>query len=267
MARQVFISYNQREIANCMLASHAGFVLYFLLKMKADFKTGTVGKHPLSKTNCQKLAVELSRSQSQGKPAVTYDRKAIDRLLDHLQLLGLIVREPYNDENNLVLILPLSPINAPKEDDSTETSTNKGIQEKLPKQATTISSQSQDCIGFKPINDSSSVMINTVNSINTINTLSNGDFDSWEDEKTSLLNIEEIKNLMVSRETMLYPKSLTSLAIYKGWIKSCISKEQLIKAIETAEGELTLAQTPNDVDAIIKREMKTRPQEVFRLQL
>ena len=163
--------------------------------------------------------------------------------------------------------MPLSPINAQKEDDSTETNTKKGTQEKLPKQTTTTSSKTQDCIGFEPTDDSSSVMINTVNSINTINTLSNGDFDSWEDEKTSLLNIEEIKNLMVSRETMLYPKSLTSLAIYKGWIKSCISKEQLIKAIETAEGELTLAQTPNDVDAIIKREMKTRPQEVFRLQL
>ncbi len=267
MARQVFISYNQREIANCMLASHPGFVLYFLLKMKADFKTGTVGKHPLSKTNCQKLAVELSRSQSQGKPAVTYDRKAIDRLLDHLQLLGLIVREPYNDENNLVLTLPLSPINAIKEDDSTQTSSHKATQEKLPKLRSDISPKNQDCIGFQPTDDSSSVMINTVNSINTINTLSNGELDSWEYEKSSILSLEEIKKLMVSRETMLYPQSLTSLAIYKGWIKSGITKEQLIEAIEKAEHELTLAQTPNDVDAIIRRAHKSKPHEVFRLSL
>ncbi len=266
MAKPVYYSINGLETNLLEIAPFEEVGLYLILKRLADFKTGSIGKHPQSKTNCQKLAEKLSRPPSQGRAAVVYDRKDIDRILTRMQLRGLVIREPYDDDN-IVLTLPLSPIKPATQVATSKPSVSKVSQGKLPQKATDISPQSFDYVEPETIYHSPSVLINTDNTINNINTSSNEGYDSWDSDDPPTLNLEVIKSIMDSREAMLYVNSNTSIAIYKGWIKAGISKDDLIKAIETAEEELTLSQTPNDVDQVLRSTRKQSNNRVATLHL
>lgn len=260
MAKPFYCSFNDKELATLDVASHEETALYLILKRLADFKTGSIGKHPQSKTNCQKIADKLSRPASQGKSAINYDRKHIDRLLTRMQLRGLVIRYPYDDEN-LVLDLPMSPINYAKKDGSSKTTTTKETPNKLPQQATGAPFESLADIEEEPFDTSLSVMNNTDNNINTINTPNND--NTWGDDfdleaDSNVLTLAKIKELIASKGTVLYPDSETSNAIYQGWLKSRVTEAELIKAIETASENFTMTQTPNDIDGALKQSRSSK---------
>lgn len=255
MAKPVYYSINGLETNLLEIAPFEEVGLYLILKRLADFKTGSIGKHPQSKTNCQKLAEKLSRPPSQGRPAVVYDRKDIDRILTRMQLRGLVIREPYDDDN-IVLTLPLSPIKPATQVATSKPSVSKESQGKLPQKATDISPQSFDFIKPETIYHSPSVLINTDNNINTINTPNND--NTWGDDfdldaDSNGLTLAKIKELIAGKGTVLYPNSQTSNAIYRGWLKSGVHEAELIRAIETASENFTMTQRPNDIDDALKQ--------------
>lgn len=249
MAKAFYLSLNQKELVALEGAPHEEVVLYLTLKRLSDFKDGTIGNHPSSKTNCEKLAENLSRPSSQGKPAVTYDRKEISRLLNRMQLHGLVIRKE-SDDNDLMLRLPLSPMDYKKKDATAETSNGGDTQEKLPQVSMDQPSGSLANAEKEATKTSLSVMINNSNTINTLsndvlNSLSRGESPTWD--------LEAIMNLMASRETMQHPRTQISQTIYKGWLKAGVSKEELLKAIEEVENDFLINQTPTDVNTVIKR--------------
>lgn len=247
--KQFYLSLNARELAAFEVAGHDEIALYLILKKLADFRTGTIGKHPQSKTNCQKLAEKLSRGPTQGKPGQSYDRKQIIRLLDRMQLRGMVIRDPYEDDN-LVLSLPLSPMEYEEKDATAKTSADEAVPKKLPRKTTGAPSPSLDSVETEPFHDSLSVLINTSNTINTPN---NGELDSWGGVENPAWDVEAIKALMASRPTMLYPASATSIAIYTRWVKAGVTEAELMEAIALTEADLTMAQKPNDVDEVLRK--------------
>ena len=242
-------------MATLDVASYDEIALYLILKRLADFKTGFIGKHPQSLSNCQKLADKLSRPSSQGKRGITYDRKDISRLLDRMQLKGLLIREPYNDDN-IVLELHLSPINYAKKVATENTATVNDTQQTIPQPEHLRSSESFASVEQERFNKLHSVMNNTDSNINTINTPSNWGNDFGIETEGNTLSLEKIKRLISARGTVLYANSSTSNAIYKGWLKARVNEAQLIKAMDDAEDKFTMTQTPNDIDDALK-EAKT----------
>lgn len=242
-------------MATLDVASYDEIALYLILKRLADFKTGFIGKHPQSISNCQKLADKLSRPSSQGKRGITYDRKDISRLLDRMQLKGLLIREPYNDDN-IVLELHLSPINYSKKVATENTATANDIQQTMPQPEHLRSAKSPASVEQERFNKLHSVMNNTDSNINTINTPSNWGNDFGIETEGNTLSLEKIKRLISARGTVLYANSSTSNAIYKGWLKAGVNEAQLIKAMDDAEDKFTMTQTPNDIDDALK-EAKT----------
>ena len=242
-------------MATLDVASYDEIALYLILKRLADFKTGFIGKHPQSISNCQKLADRLSRPSSQGKRGITYDRKDISRLLDRMQLKGLLIREPYNDDN-IVLELHLSPINYAKKVATENTATVNDTQQTIPQPEHLRSSESFASVEQERFNKLHSVMNNTDSNINTINTPSNWGNDFGIETEGNTLSLEKIKRLISARGTVLYANSSTSNAIYKGWLKARVNEAQLIKAMDDAEDKFTMTQTPNDIDDALK-EAKT----------
>ena len=238
-------------MATLDVASYDEIALYLILKRLADFKTGFIGKHPQSISNCQKLADKLSRPSSQGKRGITYDRKDISRLLDRMQLKGLLIREPYNDDN-IVLELHLSPINYAKKVATENTATVNDIQQTMPQPEHLRSAESPASVEQERFNKLHSVMNNTDSNINTINTPSNWGNDFGIETEGNTLSLEKIKRLISARGTVLYANSSTSNAIYKGWLKARVNEAQLIKAMDDAEDKFTMTQTPNDIDEALK---------------
>lgn len=238
-------------MATLDVASYDEIALYLILKRLADFKTGFIGKHPQSISNCQKLADKLSRPSSQGKRGITYDRKDISRLLDRMQLKGLLIREPYSDDN-IVLELHLSPINYAKKVATENTATVNSTQATMPQPELLKSAESPANVEQERFNKLHSVMNNTDSNINTINTPSTwgNDFENEIDNTT--LSLEKIKQLIIAKGTVLYQNSGTSNAIYKGWLKAGVNEAQLIKAMDDAEDKFTMTQTPNDIDDALK---------------
>jgi len=242
---------NEMELKTLETAPHEEWVLYLILKKLADFKSGWIGKHPMSKTNCEKLAQKLSRPSSQGRPSVNYDRKDIDRMLTRMQLKGLVVREPFFDDE-LILQLPMSPIKYEKKDASSETATDKDSREKLPRKSNSNPLESLAQSDNQSFNSSPSVLkdINTINTSNTDN--------AWGDDfnisaESNGLTLEKIKELIASKGTVLYPNSQTSNAIYKGWLRYGVDEAELIKAIETASEKYSTTQTPNNIDEALRQ--------------
>ena len=255
MSKPFYLSLNDKEMATLDVASYDEIALYLILKRLADFKTGFIGKHPQSKTNCQKLADKLSRPSSQGKAGITYDRKDISRLLDRMQLKGLLIREPYN-EDNIVLELHLSPINYAKKVATDNTATDNDIQATMPQPDLLRLAESPASVEQERFKKLHSVMNNTDSNINTINTPNNWGNDFEIETDNSTLSLEKIKRLINARGTVLYANSATSNAIYKGWLKAGINEAQLIKAMNETEDKFTMTQTPNDIDETLK-EAKT----------
>lgn len=105
----VYISINQLEMSLLRHVSFEALGLYHLLKEKATFKTGIVGKFFKQKLNYAWFAREMARPASQGRAALTFDTKAIQRLLAQLAEVGLVEDEHW-DGSRLTLRLPYSPI-------------------------------------------------------------------------------------------------------------------------------------------------------------
>lgn len=249
MSKQFYLSLNARELAAFEVAGHDEIALYLILKKLADFKTGTIGKHPQSKTTCQKLAEKLSRGPTQGKPGQSYDRKQIIRLLDRMQLRGMVIRDR-TEEENLIMSLPLSPMEYKEKDATGETSADMAVPKKLSRKAAGTPSPSLDSVESEPFHDYPSVLISNFSTINTPN---NGELDSWGGVENPAWDVTAIKALMASRPTMLYPESATSIAIYTRWVKAGVTEAELMEAIALTEADFTVAQKPNDVDEVLRK--------------
>ncbi len=104
--KNLYFSFNSSEFAILNeLASHAEIALYFVLKKHSSFTNATVGNFGVGVTY-ESLAKAISRPSTQGKPAVEFDRKQVQRLLESLQQKKLVSN--IKTEPKLTLKLPLS---------------------------------------------------------------------------------------------------------------------------------------------------------------
>lgn len=109
MQANTYISLNIAELEALRPASFEAVGLYLILKEKASFKTGEVGKFHRQKLTYAWFARELSRPASQGRAAKEFDTHDIQRLLAQLAHLGLVADEQW-DGKRLSLCLPYSPL-------------------------------------------------------------------------------------------------------------------------------------------------------------
>jgi hypothetical protein len=110
MKNTLYWSLNEAEMAlmlNTLDADEAQ--LYLVLKKRANFRTGDVGTFKNEKLNLQKLADVLARPSRQGKAALIFHRKDVQRMLDKLRDRGLVA-DMRIDDDRLMMRLPLSPI-------------------------------------------------------------------------------------------------------------------------------------------------------------
>ncbi len=251
-----YLSLCSKELDILMMAGFDEIALYLLLKKLADFKTGSIGIHPQSKTNCEKLAEAMSRPSSQGKPALTLDRQQIHRLLQRMQLRGLVKLEPYTGDN-IVLTLPISPMKYDKKVDTAESAPSKASREKL--QQDELPGTSGTLADVDP-EDFFCDSLSTDNTFNTISTYSNEDIESSGEDENQPLSVTEITELMVSRRTIRHPNTLTSKALYRLWVDHKVMKGELIKALEEAEDGFNVDLSPFAIDKILKRQRKQAKQ-------
>lgn len=248
----VYFSLNQEELSQISRIDHDEAVLYLVLKKLADFKTGKIGEHPKSKTNYEKLAEQMSRPSRQGKSAVAYDRKDIERMLKRMQLYGLVILEPFNGDD-LMLTLPMSPMKYGKKVATAETAPGKEVPGKLPQQAKGTPSPSPVVVEKEPSNDSLSVLTTTDNTINTTNTLSIGwGSEDSEEDQDLFPSVDAIIELMASRKTVNYVDSDKSKAIYQRWVMHKVKKSELMEAIQDAEMDFNLDMTPDYINAVLR---------------
>ena len=254
MAKLFYLSLSNKELATLGVVSHEEIALYLIFKKLADFKTGTIGKTSHSKTNFEKLAELLSRPASQGKRALTYDRKDVSRMVDRMQLKGLVIKEPYEDKH-LVLTLPMSPFDYGKKDEASKTAPGKEVPRRLPHAATGTTSAGLAVVEGEQFDCSPSVLFNTKN-INT--TISNDGNDFDDALKNQTLSVDAIKSLMASHPTIIYSGSEISVAIYHRWVKARVTKAELEKALEEAEADFSFEIKPNEIDEILRAQRKPK---------
>lgn len=108
--KQFYVSLNRLELDLLADASYEEVTLYVtILKRLANFKTGLVGTFQKGALTYEDLAVKLSRSSSQGKPAQTITRDRARDLVLRLESRGLASNVQVLGKT-LILLLPLSPI-------------------------------------------------------------------------------------------------------------------------------------------------------------
>ena len=113
-----YISFNAAEFALLTeLCTHEELVLYFTLKKMSSFKNGTVGNFGVGMT-FESLARAISRPSSQGRAAVTYDKKQAHRLLHALEAKKLVSNIDAKDR--LTCKLPLSLVHFKTDEDATQ---------------------------------------------------------------------------------------------------------------------------------------------------
>lgn len=107
--KQTYFSLNQSEIDLLKDATFEAIGLYLLLKEKANFRNGEVGKFRQQKLTYAWFARAMDRPAAQGRAAQTFNSKAIQRLLAQLSEIGLVEDEHW-DGSRLTLRLPYSPL-------------------------------------------------------------------------------------------------------------------------------------------------------------
>lgn len=156
--KNFYISFDREELTLLGGVGHTALALYFVLKRLNNFKTGRVGTFRNQKITLNRLADEIGRPSSQGRQAVEFDAKAVSRLLDELEALGLVAERGKDENNNLVMMLPKSPMD--DEDKSqAKSATAKKSPGKLPREESDHGVEAQQGQGVSPASPAPSVLV------------------------------------------------------------------------------------------------------------
>jgi hypothetical protein len=108
-----YISFKQEEQGLLNGADYDLLALYFFLKQKAAFKTGSFGTFKNQRFRYIDLCAALYRPASSRRPGRDYDEAGVKALLSDLERLGLVTNRQF-DGDRLTMELPLSPIRGRK---------------------------------------------------------------------------------------------------------------------------------------------------------
>jgi hypothetical protein len=279
-------SYNEveREILRTLGFEELG--LYFVLKEYANFYTGSFGTFNNQKMTYARLAREMQREASQGRPAREFDTTAIKRLLERLVEAELVADVQW-DGKRLTLQLPHSPV---WKDNPARKGGNSGgeVAGKLPRQSalpdaakpvaakdSAVSASTPSLVSSRGVNKP---FFNTVTSATGHGFTVAGDpertrpspqaADAGDEEdfdwlygagsleplpdetepETAELTAREIEAVLSALGTVMYPGHAPSRAIYCSWERKGLTHEQLAVALAMAGDD---AVTPRDLDALL----------------
>jgi hypothetical protein len=280
-------SYNviEREILRTLGFEELG--LYWLLKEYVSFETGSFGTFNNQKMTYARLAREMHREASQGRPARDFDTTAVKRLLDHLADAGLVTDVQW-DGKRLTMMLPHSPL-WPGNPARKQTGSGGEVAGKLPRQRTTrnpaksdaardsaLSSSPPSLVCSKRVNNS---FFNSDSSATGHGETVAGDperirrpapqaadaggeedfgwlygYDQQEqlpdetEQQTAELTAREIEAVLSALGTVMYLSHPPSRAIYTSWERKGLTHEQLAESLARAGDDVV---TPRDLDAML----------------
>jgi hypothetical protein len=281
-------SYNEveRDILRTLGFEELG--LYFVLKEYANFYTGSFGTFNNQKMTYARLAREMQREASQGRPAKEFDTTAIKRLLERLTEVGLVADVQW-DGRRLTMLLPHSPIW--KDNPARREGAGGGeAAGKLPRHSTAQNAakpvaardsaapaSTPSLVGSKEVNRP---FFNTGTSATGHGETVAGDpertrrpapqvadspadawdmDDDWLAERSEFfarrsasgsasMTLPAIETLLAAAGTVLYPHLPASRAIYTSWVRKGLTRGRLEGALAMAGDD---AVTPRDLDALL----------------
>lgn len=155
--KNLYFSFNSSEFAILNeLASHQEIALYFVLKKHSSFTNATVGNFGVGVTY-ESLANAISRPSTQGKAAVVFDRKQVQRLLESLQQKKLVSN--IKTDPKLTLKLPLSLLHLKAGQVATTASNStEDVGGKLPQENQTNTPETLDVLDDCPFDEEPSIL-------------------------------------------------------------------------------------------------------------
>lgn len=268
----VYISFSKDESAALRRLGLRERWLYFELKWRSNFKTGWVGTFGRQALSYLELAEVVAVPSAQGRAAQVIDDKEAARLVDRLEVAGLVSdRGRREDNNGLKLRLPLSPIVAPKEKAEVAARPAK----KLPLAAPETAPQTPDWdLGFADSDGSLSVMMpyrhnNTIFSNEADASNGAGDtpsprctecssppLNSFENRPSGQgpLTVSEIKQrFQSSPRGFAFITSRESQQLYKDWIARNVTREAFEAATLRLENDFGKTPTPLEIDKLLSK--------------
>lgn len=264
-----YISLNFGELDKLQELGFETQALYLIMKRLADFKTGVLGKFHRQKISYTKLADQLSRPASQGKPAQIFDRSQVSRIIDHMEAAGL-VDERSSASGKLTLRLPLSPITQ-AEVATPEAAQNKAKVKKAPQNKflppageSLLAVDCDDPFGspsvLAPSEPINTFLINTERALKTLAPGARKIADAaayppspgtgGEIEIGATLTIPRIKAIL--REAgVIYIDTPISKEYYDRWIKHGVSETKLRSEIEVCVAFDAALVKPGDLDRFL----------------
>ncbi len=265
MKNTLYWSFNEAEMALMLGTLDADEAqLYLALKKRSNFRTGDVGTFKNERLTLQKLGDVLARPSRQGKAALTYHRKDVQRLLDRLRDRGLVADIKHDDER-LTLRLPLSPV---RRIGDVATPVSEGNSESLPLDETVSSLEIRASAGVSQVSLDRSVLVrSTLDQSSSINTVSNGfvgggavcaDPRSSPSSREALAPSARTGLTKADMEEMMRRRGFRLLAydysqqLLGDWSAMALSAKDFEAALSVLEGDPKLDRVPAALDCVLR---------------